>query len=173
MIYDESKNIDIMDLVIPKFSDNNFNHQEIKAYMELHKSNCNYFVYERFESEVFMINSLIKSLMFDFGGDVLRLLKKSNYENIEDLVDIDENNDTVVIDAIAKFFPEDTTKLKNIKSFMNAHKSVCNHFLNRCYEKELSFIDKLSTKITSDLGFEVTRLIHKDDYIKAKDFDNE
>ena len=46
--------------------------------MKRHKSNCNYYIYEKYKEETRFFNTILKSLMLDLGQDIITLINKDN-----------------------------------------------------------------------------------------------
>ena len=66
--------IDIMELIIEKMPEKTEEQKRIKFYMSSHKSNCNYFLYEKYKKETTFLNTIIKSLMFDLGREITNII---------------------------------------------------------------------------------------------------
>ena len=66
--------IDIMELIIDKMPEKTEEQTRIKFYMESHKSNCNYFLYEKYKKETTYFNAIYKSLACDLGAEILRTM---------------------------------------------------------------------------------------------------
>lgn len=72
------EDIDIMELIINKMPEKTDEQKRIKFYMKSHKSNCNYYLYEKYKKETTFLNTIVKSLMQDLGQDIINILYKDN-----------------------------------------------------------------------------------------------
>lgn len=70
--------IDIMELIIEKMSEKTEEQKAIKLYMKSHKTNCNYFLYERYKKETTFLNTIINSLMQDLGREIIETIYKDD-----------------------------------------------------------------------------------------------
>ncbi len=83
--------VDIMELIIERMPEKTAEQKEIKFYMLSHKSNCNYFLYEKYRKETTFLNTIIKMLMEDLGREIInviykdRIVKINKEEKIEKL----------------------------------------------------------------------------------------
>lgn len=68
--------IDIMELIIEKMPERTEEQKRIKLYMLSHKSKCNYYLYEKYKKETTFLNTIIKSLMFDLGREIVEVIYK-------------------------------------------------------------------------------------------------
>lgn len=73
----KEEDIDIMEIIIGKMPEDTEEQKRIKNYMLSHKSNCNHFLYEKYEKETTFLNTIIKSLMFDLGREVTQVLYRN------------------------------------------------------------------------------------------------
>ena len=74
--------IDIMEIIIEKMPEKTKEQKEIKFYMKSHKTNCNYFLYEKYQKETTFLNTIIKSLMQDLGKEIIDIMYK-DYQIIQ------------------------------------------------------------------------------------------
>ena len=72
------EDIDIMEMIIERMPEKTPEQAEIKWYMKSHKTNCNYFLYERFKKETTFFNTILKSLMVDLGREITMVLYKDD-----------------------------------------------------------------------------------------------
>lgn len=68
--------LDIVQLMIENMPEDNDTQKRIKFYMQVHKSNCNNFIYERYKKETTFFNTILKSLLCDLGAEILRTLQQ-------------------------------------------------------------------------------------------------
>ena len=68
--------IDIVELIINNMPTETETQRRIKLYMECHKSNCNNFVYSKYQQETIMLNNVFKSLRADLGREILEILNR-------------------------------------------------------------------------------------------------
>ncbi len=83
----KEEDIDIMDLIIKRMPEKTLEQKEIKFYMLSHKSNCNYFLYEKYKQETTFLNTIIKTLMADLGREITNVIYK------DDIVKINNQED--------------------------------------------------------------------------------
>lgn len=69
-----SEDIDIAELIINRMPQDTELQQRIITYIEVHKSNCNEFLYSKYSRETTFLNTIIKSLQADLGAEVTRVL---------------------------------------------------------------------------------------------------
>ena len=69
-----SEDIDIAELIINRMPQDTELQQRIKTYIEVHKSNCNEFLYSKYSREITFLNTIIKLLQVDLGAEVIRVL---------------------------------------------------------------------------------------------------
>ena len=73
--------IDIMELIIDKMPEKTEEQTRIKFYMESHKSNCNYFLYEKYKKETKDNTPMVivsTASPYKFTKDVMIALDQSN-----------------------------------------------------------------------------------------------
>lgn len=70
--------IDIMKLIIDIMPEETKEQKEIKIYMRNHKTNCNYFLYEKYKKESTFLNTIIKSLMQDLGREIISIIHRDD-----------------------------------------------------------------------------------------------
>ena len=66
--------LDIVGLIINNIPEETELQRRIKLYMNMHKSNCNHFIYTKFKKETTFLNSLLKSLSADLSAEIVRIL---------------------------------------------------------------------------------------------------
>ena len=76
------EDLDIVDIILNNMPAKTEQQLQIKLYMQMNKTNCNYFLYQRFKKETTFFNTILKALMVDLGAEICRVLEK---ENIVDL----------------------------------------------------------------------------------------
>ncbi len=69
-----SEDIDIAELIINRMPQDTEIQQRIRTYIEVHKSNCNEFLYSKYSRETTFFNTILKSLQADLGAEVTRVL---------------------------------------------------------------------------------------------------
>ena len=69
------ENLDITKLIIENMPSETEIQSRIKLYMELHKGNCNNFIYEKYKKETTYFNAIYKSLACDLGAEILRTMQ--------------------------------------------------------------------------------------------------
>lgn len=69
-----NEDIDIAELIIKQMPQETELQQRIKTYIEIHKSNCNEFLYSKYSRETTFLNTIIKSLQADLGAEIVRVL---------------------------------------------------------------------------------------------------
>lgn len=70
----KDEDIDIAELIISKMPQETEVQQRIRTYIEVHKSNCNEFLYSKYSRETTFFNTILKSLQVDLGAEVARVL---------------------------------------------------------------------------------------------------
>ena len=70
--------IDIVELMIEKMPEENEIQSRIKLYMKAHKTNCNHFIYAKYEKETTFFNTILKSLLSDLSAEILRTMQRNN-----------------------------------------------------------------------------------------------
>lgn len=70
--------IDIMKLIIDRMPEESQEQKEIKFYMKSNKTNCNYFLYEKYSKETTLLNTIVKSLMQDLGREIINIIYKDD-----------------------------------------------------------------------------------------------
>ena len=75
------EDIDIMELIIERMPEKTEEQKKIKFYMLSHKSNCNWFLYERYKKETTFLNTIVQSLMVDLGRAITNVMYKDNIVN--------------------------------------------------------------------------------------------
>jgi hypothetical protein len=79
------KDLDIVELIIKNMPEENELQSRIKLYMQMHKTNCNNFIYTKYEKETLFFNTILKSLMSDLSSEILRTFQqKYNLEGGKD-----------------------------------------------------------------------------------------
>ncbi len=74
----KEEKIDIMELIIDKMPEKTTEQKKIKFYMLSHKSNSNYYLYEKYKEETTFVNTIIKTLMADLGREITDIIYKDN-----------------------------------------------------------------------------------------------
>lgn len=69
-----NEDIDIAELIINRMPQDTEIQQRIRTYIEVHKSNCNEYLYNRYSRETTFFNTILKSLQADLGAEVARVL---------------------------------------------------------------------------------------------------
>lgn len=69
-----NEDIDIAELIIKQMPQETELQQRIRTYIEIHKSNCNEFLYSKYSRETTFLNTIIKSLQADLGAEIVRVL---------------------------------------------------------------------------------------------------
>lgn len=69
------ENLDITELIIANMPGETEIQERIKLYMQTHKSNCNNFIYAKYQKETTYFNAIFKSLACDLGAEILRTLQ--------------------------------------------------------------------------------------------------
>lgn len=67
--------IDIVELMIKNIPEDSEIQKRIKLYMQMHKTNCNNYIYNHFQKEATFFNSILKSLTCDLCAEIIRTLK--------------------------------------------------------------------------------------------------
>lgn len=70
--------IDIMELILERMPEKTEEQKRIKFYMLSHKSNCNYFLYEKYKKETTFFNTILNSLMLDLAREVSDVVYQEN-----------------------------------------------------------------------------------------------
>ena len=70
----EENDIDIVDLIISNMLEETEIQARIKLYMQTHKSNCNNFIYSKFQKETTFFNTILKSLTSDLSFEIIKTL---------------------------------------------------------------------------------------------------
>lgn len=66
------EDLDIVKLIIETMPEENELQSRIKLYMKAHKTNCNYFIYQKYAKETTFFNTILKSLAADLGAEIMR-----------------------------------------------------------------------------------------------------
>lgn len=69
-----NEDIDIAELIIKQMPQETELQQRIRTYIEIHKSNCNEFLYSKYSRETTFLNTIIKSLQAELGAEIVRVL---------------------------------------------------------------------------------------------------
>lgn len=64
--------IDIVELMIKNIPEDSEIQKRIKLYMQMHKTNCNNYIYNHFQKETTFFNSILKSLTCDLSAEIIR-----------------------------------------------------------------------------------------------------
>ena len=72
----EEKDLDIVELMIQKMPEETEEQIKIKKYMQMHKTNCNHFIYSNYSRETTFFNTILKSLMLDLGREIVSTIHK-------------------------------------------------------------------------------------------------
>ena len=67
--------LDIVELMIKNIPEETEMQKRIKLYMEMHKSNCNNYIYKQFEKETTFFNTIFKALVCDLSAEIIRTIK--------------------------------------------------------------------------------------------------
>lgn len=70
--------VDIVELMIKTMPEETEMQTRIKFYMECHKTDCNYFIYEKYAREATFLNTILKSLTVDLGAEIVRNFRRKN-----------------------------------------------------------------------------------------------
>lgn len=70
--------LDIVELMIKNMPEETEMQSRIKFYMESHKTDCNYFIYEKYAKETTFLNAILKSLTVDLGAEIVRNFRRKN-----------------------------------------------------------------------------------------------
>lgn len=70
--------IDIVELIINNMPEDTELQTRIKFYMQTHKSNCNNFIYSKYQKETTFFNTILKSLSSDLGAEIVRNFVEKN-----------------------------------------------------------------------------------------------
>lgn len=68
--------LDIVKLIIETMPEETELQAKIKFYMDSHKTDCNYFIYQKYARETTFFNTILKSLTADLGAEIVRHLTK-------------------------------------------------------------------------------------------------
>ena len=68
--------LDIVKLIIETMPEETELQAKIKFYMDSHKTDCNYFIYQKYARETTFFNTILKSLAADLGAEIVRHLTK-------------------------------------------------------------------------------------------------
>ena len=68
--------LDIVKLIIETMPEETELQAKIKFYMDSHKTDCNYFIYQKYAKETTFFNTILKSLAADLGAEIVRHLTK-------------------------------------------------------------------------------------------------
>lgn len=68
--------LDIVKLIIETMPEETELQAKIKFYMDSHKTDCNYFIYQKYARETTFFNTILKSLASDLGAEIVRHLTK-------------------------------------------------------------------------------------------------
>ena len=68
--------LDIVKLIIETMPEETELQAKIKFYMDSHKTDCNYFIYQKYDRETTFFNTILKSLAADLGAEIVRHLTK-------------------------------------------------------------------------------------------------
>lgn len=71
------KDIDIAEIILKYMPTETELQQRIKFYIEMHKSNCNVYLYNKYAKETTFLNTIIKSLTVDLGAEIVRFLENN------------------------------------------------------------------------------------------------
>lgn len=66
--------LDIVELIIQNMPEETEEQMRIKLYMQIHKSNCNHFIYSYFKNEASVFNTTFKMLKADLGREIHNIL---------------------------------------------------------------------------------------------------
>lgn len=69
-----NEDIDIAELIIKYMPKETEMQEKIRFYIEVHKSNCNEFLYSKYSRETTFFNTILKTLQADLGAEVARVL---------------------------------------------------------------------------------------------------
>ena len=65
------EDIDIVEIMIKQIPEKTEIQKRIKLYMQTHKSNCNNYIYQKYEREPIFFNTILKSLTADLGREIV------------------------------------------------------------------------------------------------------
>ena len=68
--------LDIVKLIIETMPEETELQAKIKFYMDSHKTDCNYFIYQKYDRETTFFNTILKFLAADLGAEIVRHLTK-------------------------------------------------------------------------------------------------
>ncbi len=74
----KENDIDIVQLIINNMPEENELQYRIKLYMQLHKQNCNDFIYTKYSKETTFFNTILKSLSADLGLEIVKNFEEKN-----------------------------------------------------------------------------------------------
>ncbi len=66
--------LDIVELILSRIPEDTEIQQRIKFYIQTHKTNCNNFIYVKYEKEATYFNAILKALMSDLSAEVVRTM---------------------------------------------------------------------------------------------------
>ena len=67
--------IDIVELMINNIPGNTEIQKRIKLYMQMHKNNCNNYIYNHFQKETTFFNSIFKALICVLSAEIISTIK--------------------------------------------------------------------------------------------------
>lgn len=70
----QDNEIDIVELMIKSLPEETAEQTKIKLYMQVHKNNCNNFIYTNYQKETTFFNTILKSLTCDLSAEIMRTL---------------------------------------------------------------------------------------------------
>lgn len=71
------ENINIAEIILKYMPTETELQQRIKFYIEMHKTNCNVYLYSKYDKETSFLNTIIKSLTVDLGAEIVRVLENN------------------------------------------------------------------------------------------------
>ena len=71
------EDLDIVKLIIETMPEETELQAKIKFYMDSHKTDCNYFIYQKYAKETTFFNTILKSLAADLGAEIVRHFVKN------------------------------------------------------------------------------------------------
>ncbi len=74
----KENDLDIVGLIIQNIPQDTEVQARIKMYMQSHKSNCNNFIYAKYQKETTFFNTILKSLACDLSYEILRNFQEQN-----------------------------------------------------------------------------------------------
>ena len=78
------EDIDIVEIMIKQMPEKTEIQKRIKLYMQTHKSNCNNYIYQKYEREAIFFNTILKSLTADLGKEIVTAILKWAWKNINE-----------------------------------------------------------------------------------------